>query len=236
MPNQYSFFELTLDFTLTFWDLNLNNANYYYYLKDRQSHLVVIFWVNGSFEWARTQCSWRHTLGTEIDPGKVYLLVPSSSRLKSLSCVRWWQRKFPFRPSRRRAATPPHRRHAAATSPLHRRHAAATPLLSLCRCCSAGARGAATIRSSSNAGTLWSKRFEWIQKKLLKCLLSRKLLAFKWLHIFMTELRFQPITQHLKQGIWASSEQCIFVCNWGSPIEPQLYPTMYTHTTLSEQP
>ena len=151
-------------FTLTFWDLNLNNANYYYYLKDRQSHLVVIFWANGSFEWARTQCSWRHTLGTEIDPGKVYLLVPSSSRLKSLSCVRWWQRKFPFRPSRRRAATPPHRRHAAATSPLHRRHAAAMPLLSLCRCCSAGARGAATIRSSSNAGTLWSKRFEWIQK------------------------------------------------------------------------
>ena len=132
--------------------------DYYYHLKDRQSHLVVIFWVNGSFEWARTRCSWRHTLGTEIDPGKVYLLVPSSSRLKSLSCVRWWQRKFPFRPSRRRAATLPRRR--AVTPPC--RHAATSP--SLCRCCSAGARGAATIRSSSNAATLWSKRFEWIQK------------------------------------------------------------------------
>ena len=88
---------------------------------------MVIFWVNGSFEWARTRCSWRHTLGTEIDPGKVYLLVPSSSRLKSLSCVRWWQRKFPFRPSRRRAATLPHRCRAADTPPPRRRHAAAEP-------------------------------------------------------------------------------------------------------------
>ena len=32
-----------------------------------------------------------------VGPGKVFLLAPSSSRLKSLSCVRWWQRKFSFR-------------------------------------------------------------------------------------------------------------------------------------------